>query len=54
MILRGPKEYVYGKFWVNWSDRTIKKLYVRVRWACGMVVVLGEYNKSLNNSIRIG
>ena len=20
MILRGPKEYVYGKFWVNWSD----------------------------------
>ena len=54
MILRGPKEYVYGKFWVNWSDQTIKKLYVRVRWVGGMVVVLGEYNKSLSDSIRIG
>ena len=54
MILRGPKEYVYGKFWENWSDRTIKKLYVRVRWVGGMVVVLGEYNKSLSDSIWIG
>ena len=54
MILRGPKEYVYGKFWVNWSDRTIKKLDVRSRWVGGMGVVLGEYKESLSDSIRIG
>ena len=32
----------------------LKKLDVRGRWVGGMVVVLGENNKSLSDSIRIG